>query len=315
LYVGFILTFGTMHVSGVLGMPRRIFSYEPDRGWTFLNQLTTVGSAIQGLSFFVLLYNLLASLRNGAPAGSDPWDAWTLEWSTTSPPPAYNFALVPTVHSRRPLWDLKHPDDPDWKYEGKDQTKPLASPASSILHPSSIAQWGMISFFMSEVALFGTLIVTYVFYLGKDVVGPTPAEALSLPLVVFTTLCLLGSSATIHLAERALGRGNRGAFLRWWLATIALGAVFLAGTAFEWHELIERHHLTISRNLFGTTYYTLVGLHAIHVTVGVTLLALVLGLSLGRRAERGEVGLVSWYWHFVDVVWVVVFTVVYVIGR
>jgi cytochrome c oxidase subunit 1 len=119
LYVGFILTFGTMHISGVLGMPRRIYTYDADRGWAFLNQLTTIGAAIQASSFVVFIYNLFASLRNGRPAGDDPWDAWTLEWSTTSPPPSYNFEEVPTVRSRRPLWDLKHPDDPDWRYENE----------------------------------------------------------------------------------------------------------------------------------------------------------------------------------------------------
>ena len=173
-------------------------------------------------------------------------------------------------------------------------------------------------FLVSEVALFGTLIVTYIFYLGKDVVGPTPAEALSLSLVLFTTACLLTSSATVHMADRTLGRGNQFAFHLWWLATIVLGVVFLAGTAFEWRDLIYRHHLTISRNLFGTTYYTLVGLHATHVTVGVTIMLIVLGLAVSREvtsANRAAVGLVSWYWHFVDVVWVVVFTVVYVVGR
>jgi cytochrome c oxidase subunit 1 len=118
LYIGFILTFGTMHVSGVLGMPRRIYTYDADRGWALLNQLTTLGSIIQVPSFIIFVYNVFASLRNGRPAGDDPWDAWTLEWSTTSPPPAYNFAVIPTVYSRRPLWDLKHPDDPDWQYEG-----------------------------------------------------------------------------------------------------------------------------------------------------------------------------------------------------
>jgi cytochrome c oxidase subunit 1 len=117
LYVGFILTFGPMHVSGMLGMPRRIFTYEPDRGWDFLNQLTTVGALIQVPSYAIFVYNVIVSLRKGKPAGDNPWDAWTLEWATTSPPPAYNFEAIPTVHSRRPLWDLKHPDDPDWKYE------------------------------------------------------------------------------------------------------------------------------------------------------------------------------------------------------
>jgi cytochrome c oxidase subunit 3/cytochrome o ubiquinol oxidase subunit 3 len=174
----------------------------------------------------------------------------------------------------------------------------------------------MLSFLVSEVALFGTLIVTYVFYLGRDTVDPTPAKALSLSLVVWTTACLLASSGTVHVAERTLGRGNLGGFIRWWLATIVLGAVFLGGTAFEWHDLIYRYQLTISRNLFGTTYYTLVGLHALHVTGGVTIMLIVLGLAVGRQVtNRAAVGLVSWYWHFVDGVWVVVFTVVYLIGR
>ena len=182
----------------------------------------------------------------------------------------------------------------------------------------SPVQWGVVSFLLSEVALFGTLIVTYVFYLGRDTVSPTPAEALSLSLVVWTTLCLLASSATVHVAEQTLGRGNLAGFMRWWLATIVLGAVFLVGTAFEWHDLIYRYHLTISRNLFGTNYYTLVGLHALHVTGGVTIMLIVLGLALRRlvtSANRAGVGLVSWYWHFVDGVWVVVFTVVYLVGR
>jgi cytochrome c oxidase subunit 1 len=117
LYIGFFLTFGPMHLSGVLGMPRRIYSYEPDRGWEFWNQLTTLGALIQAPSYAIFVYNLVTSLWKGRPGGDDPWDAWTLEWTTTSPPPSYNFAEAPTVRSRRPLWDLKHPDDPDWKYE------------------------------------------------------------------------------------------------------------------------------------------------------------------------------------------------------
>jgi cytochrome c oxidase subunit 3/cytochrome o ubiquinol oxidase subunit 3 len=183
----------------------------------------------------------------------------------------------------------------------------------------SPAQWGLLSFLVSEVALFGTLIVTYIFYLGRDVMGgPTPATALRLPLVLIMTACLLGSSATIHFAERAQRRGSDGRFLLLWAATIALALAFLAGTGFEWHDLIERHHLTISRNLFGTTYYTLVGLHALHVTGGVVVMLIVLGLVLRRQmttANQAGVGLVSWYWHFVDGVWVVVFTVVYLVGR
>jgi cytochrome c oxidase subunit III len=191
---------------------------------------------------------------------------------------------------------------------------PEVSPEQTL----SPVQWGMVSFLTSEVALFSTLIVTYIYYLGKDIVGPTPAEALSLTVVPYTTACLLASSGTIHLAENRLRRGSRSGFFRWWFATIVLGALFLGGTGIEWRELIVDHHLTISRNLFGTTFYTLVGLHALHVTGGVVLLLLVFVLALRRGVtteHRTGVELVSWYWHFVDAVWVVVFTVVYMVGR
>jgi cytochrome c oxidase subunit 1 len=117
LLVGFILTFGPMHVSGILGMPRRIYTYGADRPWELLNQITTLGAFLQSPSYLIFVINIFWSLRYGKLAGPDPWDAWTLEWATTSPPPSYNFEQVPIVRSRRPLWDAKHPDDPDWKYE------------------------------------------------------------------------------------------------------------------------------------------------------------------------------------------------------
>jgi cytochrome c oxidase subunit 3/cytochrome o ubiquinol oxidase subunit 3 len=190
-------------------------------------------------------------------------------------------------------------------------------PAIAAERTLSPGQWGLLSFLVSEVAFFSTLIVTYVFYLGKDLVGPKPVDVLSLPLVLGTTACLLASSVTIHLAERTLVRGNQVGFLLLWTATIALGVVFLLGTAYEWYGLIS-HGLTISRNLFGSTYYTLVGAHALHVTGGVTIMLVVLGLALGRQvttANPAGVELVAWYWHFVDAVWVVVFTLVYLVGR
>jgi len=115
--IGFHLTFDFMHIPGLLGMPRRIYTYEPGRGWDVWNLIVTVGVVFQALGTVVFVVNLVWSYFKGATAGSDPWDAWTLEWSTPSPPPAYNFSVIPTVQSRRPLWDLKHPDDPDWKYE------------------------------------------------------------------------------------------------------------------------------------------------------------------------------------------------------
>jgi cytochrome c oxidase subunit I len=116
-FIGFHLTFDFMHIPGILGMPRRIYTYEPGRGWEIWNFIVTIGAFFQAAGVLVFVVNLLWSLRKGEPAGNDPWDAWTLEWSTSSPPPEYDFATLPVVKSRRPLWDLKHPEDPDWKYE------------------------------------------------------------------------------------------------------------------------------------------------------------------------------------------------------
>jgi cytochrome c oxidase subunit 1 len=115
--IGFHLTFDFMHIPGILGMPRRIYTYEPNRGWDLWNLIVTIGVFFQAAAVLIFVANLIWSYFRGELAGSDPWDAWTLEWSTTSPPPTYNFALIPEVKSRRPLWDLKHPEDPDWQYE------------------------------------------------------------------------------------------------------------------------------------------------------------------------------------------------------
>jgi cytochrome c oxidase subunit 1 len=117
LVIGFNLTFVTLHFAGILGMPRRIYTYPADRGWELWNLIATLGVPLQGAAILVFLVNVIVSLRRGTPAGDDPWDAWTLEWSTTSPPPAYNFDTISEVKSRRPLWDLKHPNDPDGLHE------------------------------------------------------------------------------------------------------------------------------------------------------------------------------------------------------
>jgi len=206
--------------------------------------------------------------------------------------------------------------------ESRIAAEPLKPPAIAPYRGLSAAQWGMIAFLVSEVTFFSTLVMVYIVFIGADERpggrgGPKPVEVLSLQLVAVTTLCLLSSSAAIHFAERSLRRGSEGGFRWWWTATIALGIVFLGGTAYEWRDLIA-HGLTVQRNLFATTYYTLVGFHGAHVTVGVIVMLIVLGLALCRHvnAENSHgVELVSWYWHFVDGVWVVVFTVVYLVGR
>ncbi|MGA8038336.1 MAG: heme-copper oxidase subunit III [Candidatus Acidiferrales bacterium] len=175
---------------------------------------------------------------------------------------------------------------------------------------------GMFCLIAAESAIFTIFVVAYVFYIGKSISGPTPRQVLELP--IFNTACLLFSSLTIHFAIRALRKGNRGAFTGLWFFTFLLGAVFLVGTGREWHHLIYDKGLTIQTNLFGTTYYSLVGLHAFHVIVGLTGILIILAFALAGRVKvehADRVDVFSLYWHFVDVVWVVVFTVVYVIGR
>jgi len=176
----------------------------------------------------------------------------------------------------------------------------------------------MVGLLFTETSFFAIFVVAYLYYVGKSTSGPKPAEVLLLPTPILASIALLSSSWTIVLAMRALRADATGRFARWWLVTFLLGASFLLLTAREWVRLIGHDGLTIATNLFGTTFYTLVGLHALHVTVGLTLIALVFVLTLRgyvdvRHAERTE--MLSWYWHFVDGVWVIVFLTVYVVGR
>jgi cytochrome c oxidase subunit III len=196
--------------------------------------------------------------------------------------------------------------------------------SNSISPPLARSEWilpsrgrvGMLSLIAAESAMFTIFVVAYIFYIGKSLAGPQPKDVLEFPL--FATICLLSSSLTIHLAVGALRNAKIGAFKIWWFITMALGAIFLIETGLEWHHLIYEKGLTISTNLFGTTYYSLVGLHAFHVTVGLIGITLAMIFALfgkvqQEHSERADI--FSLYWHFVDVVWIVVFTVVYFIGR
>ncbi len=175
---------------------------------------------------------------------------------------------------------------------------------------------GIIFLIITESALFTIFVAVYLVYIGRSIVGPYPKEVLELPIL--SSICLLSSSLTIVLAERALEHENLSLFKLWWFITIALGLEFLTATGLEWHKLIYKDHLTISTNLFGSTYYSLVGLHASHVIVGLSFLSLVLIATLlgfPIQTQQRRVRFLSWYWHFVDAIWVIVFTVVYIIGR
>jgi len=170
---------------------------------------------------------------------------------------------------------------------------------------------GIVCLIATEFALFTIFLVAYVFYIGKSLTGHTPSQVLELP--VWPTICLLSSSVTVAIAERALKGNQIQRFNVWTAVTILLGVEFLRQTALEWRHLIANYDLTITTNLFGTTFYSLVGLHASHVLLGLTLLLLTLGLGMRGcmygQARRFE--LLAWYWHFVDVVWLVLFVFVY----
>lgn len=192
---------------------------------------------------------------------------------------------------------------------------PVTPPAEPWSLPSR-GRVGMLSLIIGESGIFTIFVVAYIYYIGKSLSGPTPQQVLEVPF--FNTICLLSSSVTIWLSERQIEHGRIRAFAALWALTMALGIEFIIGTGLEWHKLIYIDGLTIHTSLFGTTFYSLVGLHATHVVVGLLMLTLVLLFTLTghiniRHTERIQV--LALYWHFVDAVWVVVFTVVYIVGR
>jgi len=175
---------------------------------------------------------------------------------------------------------------------------------------------GMLCLILAESAIFVIFVVAYIFYIGKSLSGPTPKQVLEPP--IFITICLLSSSITVHLAAEGLRKRSQMRFLGWLTGTILLAVIFLLGTGKEWYGLIFGRGFTIRTNLFGTAFYSLVGLHATHVIIGMLMLSTVLVLGLlGRVTDEHfhQFHTLSLYWHFVDGVWVVVFTVVYIIGR
>lgn len=175
---------------------------------------------------------------------------------------------------------------------------------------------GMWCLIVAESAIFTIFVVAYLYYAGKSITGPTPREVLEVP--IFISICLFSSSFTIVMGEKAIDRGNIKLFTVWLFATIVLGAIFVAGSLREWYRLIYEHGVTISSSLFGTTFYSLVGLHLSHVFVGLMMLSIVLIFALlgsVKREHAERVGVLALYWHFVDTVWIVVLSVVYFIAR
>ncbi|HEY8684271.1 MAG TPA: cytochrome c oxidase subunit I [Chloroflexota bacterium] len=361
IVLGFNLTFFPQHF--LVAMPRRVYTYT-NEAWTIENMMSSIGSVIIALSIMILLYNILKSLRSGERAGPNPWEAWTLEWLTPSPPPPYNFATTPIVRSRRPLWDLAHPEAPDWRFENREsregviatqrgarggQTFPggpdrevradayhggASGVSSSVVAPyapqtgaralspgggtavadrpvkrieMTPARMLMLFFISSESIFFVSLIVMYSVYAFHF-----SSRQLDIPRTFWFSLALFSSSGTLILAEKFLSRGNKRMFNVLLLSTIVLGATFLIGQLTEYAKLYSENTKISSPGEFGTTFFTLTGFHGFHVFVGLLALTCILLLSRDwRPGHESPVKSVGYYWHFVDGVWIFIFSIVY----
>jgi heme/copper-type cytochrome/quinol oxidase subunit 1/heme/copper-type cytochrome/quinol oxidase subunit 3 len=272
--IGLNLTFFVQHILGLLGMPRRVYTYPDLPWWGALNVVSTFGAVILGLGSLVFIVNMLSSLVFGVKAGPDPWDAWTLEWAETVPP----------IHSRRPLWDLKRGlGTGDRKAEIGDRKREIGD-----------SRAGMLLFLLGEAVFFFLLIVAYLYFRNAS----AAAASLHLNETAIFTACLLASSLTMW-------RANAAGLRSWVIATLVFGLVFLIGQGSEYIGLV-RQHVSISQSLFGTTFFTLTAFHGLHVAIALIALATVLVLRKPRLLAP-----VSVFWQFGSLVWVAIFSVVY----
>ncbi len=301
LAIGFQLTFLPQHIAGLSGMPRRVYTYMPGRGFDVWNQISTAGVVFQAAAIALLPVERRAHAL--ARTGRRPRPVGRVDARVVDDVAAARLQLRDPARGAEPP-SAVGPEAP----RGSRLEVRVSAPDRGRV--------GITGLILAETALFTIFVVAYIYYLGKSANGPQPAQVLDLPIVA--SIVLWSSSVTIHLAGRALRGGRVSTFTGWWLLTVALGAGFLVATGLEWARLIGHDGLTIRTNLFGTTFYALVGLHASHVIVGLVLLTIVLVLALRGHVHAGHAArteTLSIYWHFVDAIWVVVFLVVYVVGR
>jgi cytochrome c oxidase subunit I+III len=369
--VGFSVTFLPMYALGLMGMPRRVYTYAPEVGWGTLNLVSSIGGYFLATSFLLFLYNLVRSARSGELAGDNPWHAWTLEWATSSPPPHGNFRALPSITSERPLWDLEHAGDASAAADPAAAVwRPLApEPEQSTVTPFFVAlslllvavgllstpvvivlgagmllvtlavwmggRWvepeieqlpgrrfsfmgvGMVVFIGSETVFFAALIAAAIhlrIHLPQSGAGTHLATAF--PVINTTIIVLSGVAA--HYAQVSYRKQRQGSFFLLLVLTIILGAAFLGGQAWEYTHL----GFGLTASLAASTFFTLTGFHGLHVACGIcVLIYLLVRASRERRrgqgaASPGTSGMVdagTYYWHFVDAVWVVVFIVVYLL--
>jgi len=310
-----------MHILGLMGMARRTYTYPDLPGWGAINFAETIGAFMIGVAVLLLVWDLLRALRVGAPATDNPWNAWTLEWATTSPPPVTNFVTLPPITSARPLYGAPAEYPPSGagrgaigEATGADRVEHVAQAADRTRYWHSPVV-GICAFIFSEATFFGALIVAFLEYRTRSP-GPGPHD-LDVPRTLIFSFFLFASSGTVYLAERRLSRADRGGFLFWWALSIVLGAIFLIGQITEYVHLYAEN-IRIDTNLFTSAFFTLTGFHGFHVLVGLIALSIVGVMGLARDFTRGRrrvvVDTVSIYWHFVDAVWVVIFSLVYLLG-
>jgi cytochrome c oxidase subunit I len=304
MVVGFNMTFIIQHFLGLLGMPRRVFTYPDLPHFTWMNLLSTAGVFFMSAAALILVWNLVASFFGGKIAGDNPWSAWTLEWATTSPPPHENFHALPPIRSRRPLWDIANPDRPD----------PIVGENSSAISLPNKNKTGILTFILSEAGFFMTLLLAYLYFYARPQPGPTPRE-LDVPRTLVFSVCLFASSFTFWRSEIAMSKRQRDSMLGWLALTVALGGIFLVGQGTEYWKLFKTG-VDVSTNLFSTTFFTLTGFHGLHVLLGLVALLIFLwfawrgDFSSGRESAFESAG---YYWHFVDIVWVFVLLTVYIL--
>ncbi len=304
MVIGFNMTFIIQHFLGLLGMPRRVFTYPDLPHFTWMNMLSTIGVFFMAAAALILVWNLVASFFGGKLAGDNPWNAWTLEWATPSPPPHENFDALPPIRSRRPLWDIANPDRPD----------PIVGENSSAIILPDKNKTGILTFILSEAGFFATLLLAYLYFYAHPQPGPTPRE-LDVPRTLIFSVCLFVSSFTFWRSEIAMSKRQRGSMLGWLALTVVLGGVFLVGQGTEYWKLFKTG-VDVSTNLFATTFFTLTGFHGLHVLLGLIALLIFLWLAWrgdfasGRESAFESAG---YYWHFVDVVWVFVLLTVYIL--
>ena len=306
MVIGFNMTFIIQHFLGLLGMPRRVFTYPDLPHWGWMNMLSTIGVFFMGAASLVLVWNLVVSFFRGKPAGDNPWNAWTLEWATSSPPPHENFVALPPIRSRRPLWDLANPDRPD----------PVVGENNDSVTLPDHNKVGILSFIFSETGFFGVLILAYLWFYAHPQPGPSGKE-LELGRTLVFSVCLFASSFTFWRAEIAVHRKRHGLMLGWLGLTIVLGAVFLVGQVTEYWKLFQSG-VEVGTNVFATAFFTLTGFHGLHVFIGLVVLTIFLWLAWRREVSDGRgtgsaFAAAGYYWHFVDAVWVFVLFTVYIL--